>query len=285
MAAILPCGHVAGLRSSDRRQLLGVGLGRGEQVAALGHALDDRPDRPAVGPQVRVVQLVPGDRRRDRGARRGPDRVRRDERLDARRSACSRAGRGPCGRPSPTPTRRGPARSSRRPARRARPRRSSRRSCSLGHDRDPDLDAALAGRLRVAAHAEMPERGPVQPGQDEGLLPGRLLARVDVDVGERRLPRLGQAPGPGVDLEARLVAEPAQRRRAVGDAGGRWRRGPRGRRRRSRASGSATSARSSGMSFCQKPGRAGAVREALQVERPVVRGAAASSGRSARSSG
>jgi hypothetical protein len=48
-------------------------------------------------------------------------------------------------------------------------------------DRDPDLDAALAGRLRVPADAEVLERRPVEPGDDECLVPGRRLARVDVD--------------------------------------------------------------------------------------------------------
>ena len=38
-----------------------------------------------------------------------------------------------------------------------------------------------------------------------------------------------------------------------------------------------------GMSFCQKPGRAGPVGEALEVERAVRRGAGASPARSARS--
>ena len=58
-------------------------------------------------------------------------------------------------------------------------------------DRDPDLDAALAGRLGVAADPEVFQRRPIEPGEDQRLLPGRLLARIDVDVGERRLPRLG----------------------------------------------------------------------------------------------
>src|SRR4029079_13942412 len=75
----------------------------------------------------------------------------------------------------------------------------------------------FAGRLRIATQAEMPQGGPVEPSKDERLLEGRLLARVDVDVGEGRLPRVGQAPGPGVDLEAGLVAEPTQGRGAVGD--------------------------------------------------------------------
>src|SRR6185369_119420 len=87
----------------------------------------------------------------------------------------------------------------------------------LGHDRDPDLDATLAGRLRVAADADVVQRGAVETRQDERLLPGRRLAWVDVDVGEGGPPRLGQAPGPGVDLEARLVAEPGEARGAVGD--------------------------------------------------------------------
>ena len=139
----------------------------------------------------------------------------------------------------------------------------------LRHDRDPDLDAALAGRLGIAADAEVPERGPVQPGQDERLLPGRLRrpgrCRCSAKVGCHGL---GQSPGPGVDLEAGLVAEPAQGRRAVGDevvvrvavlaavdarlvpAGQPGRRGRRD-------------------VLLPEAGRAGAVRETLEVERPI----------------
>src|SRR5258706_14386120 len=66
---------------SDRGQLLGVGLRRGEEIATLGDALRDRADRPAVGTQLRVVEFVPCDRGRHRGPLRRPDRVWRNERL------------------------------------------------------------------------------------------------------------------------------------------------------------------------------------------------------------
>ena len=69
----------------------------------------------------------------------------------------------------------------------------------------------------IAADAEVAERGPVEAGEDERLVPGRPLAGVDVDEREGGSPGLGEATGPGVDLEARLVAEPAQRRDPVGD--------------------------------------------------------------------
>ena len=111
----------------------------------------------------------------------------------------------------------------------------------------------------------MPEGGPVEPGEDQGLLPGRPLAGVDVDEGEGRPLGMWQLASPGVDLERRLVAEPAQRRRAVGnevgvggaslDAGLAPARQP-GRVGRTQV-------------LLPEPGRAGAVREALEVERPV----------------
>src|SRR5205814_7493723 len=50
-----------------------------------------------------------------------------------------------------------------------------------GHDGYPDLDAAAAGQLRSGAHAEVLERVPVQPGEEEQVRPGRGVARVEVD--------------------------------------------------------------------------------------------------------
>ena len=124
--------HAAGVPVSDLGELLGVGLCRGEQVATLGDAIDDGPDRPAVGSQVLVVQLVPGDRRRDRGARRGPDRVRRDERLDRRVLGVVESGLALASALRPLPGDELRARSSRRPSRRARPTGWSARSCISG---------------------------------------------------------------------------------------------------------------------------------------------------------
>ena len=63
----------------------------------------------------------------------------------------------------------------------------------------------------------MSEGSPEEPGERDGLLPRRLGARVDVDERERGRHRVLEARRPGVDLERRLVAEPAQRRHAVTD--------------------------------------------------------------------
>ena len=115
----------------------------------------------------------------------------------------------------------------------------------------------------------MPERGPVQPGQHEGLVPGRLLPGVDVDEREGGLPGVREATGPGMDLEARLVAEPAQGRGPVGDEV---------------VVGAAVAAavdaglvpagqplrRGLGDVLLPEPGRPGTVGEALEVERPAV---------------
>ena len=173
----------------------------------LRDALDDRPDRPAVRAQVRVVKFVPSNRGGYRSAGRGPDGIWRDERLDARvlgvvepgptlaRALCPLPGnqvghdRADCARDALDPAARFG-------------------ECVARRDRDPDLDAALAGGLRIPADAEMPERRPVEAGDCQRLVPGGQVARVDVDQGEGRLPRLGQPPGPGVDLEAGLVPEP-----------------------------------------------------------------------------
>ena len=87
-------------------------------------------DVPAVGPQLRVVELLPGDRRGDRGARDGPHGVRRHERLDDRvlREVEARP-TAPVGL-APLPATRGRARRRRRLARALRPSRASGRRCS-----------------------------------------------------------------------------------------------------------------------------------------------------------
>ena len=61
------------------------------------------------------------------------------------------------------------------------------------------------------------ERGPVQPREGDRLLPGGLVAGIDVDERERRVPRVVELRGPRVDLEGGLVAEPAHRRDPVGE--------------------------------------------------------------------
>src|SRR5206468_3175088 len=71
----------ASRRLVQRWQLLALAEHRAELVATLGHPVQHRPDREAIGPQRRIVELVPGDRRRDRRARRGARAVGRDEGL------------------------------------------------------------------------------------------------------------------------------------------------------------------------------------------------------------
>src|SRR4051794_445704 len=201
---------------SEVRQLLEVGLGGGEEISDVSDALDDRPDGPAVGPEVRVVELVPGDRRGYRRARRGPHRIGGNQCLDARvlrviepRPTLARALR-PLPGDQLRHGRTDGARDLLDPGARVG-------EVVARHDRDPDLDAALAGRLGIAADADVVKRGPIEPGQDERLVPGRRIAGVDVDVGEGRAPRIRKPAGPGVDLEARLVAEPHEGRDAVSD--------------------------------------------------------------------
>ena len=62
---VRPRGRSAHLtrRGSELRQYLRIGLGRGEHVPDLGDPVGHRPDRPAVGPEGRIVELVPRDRR------------------------------------------------------------------------------------------------------------------------------------------------------------------------------------------------------------------------------
>ena len=186
-------------------------------------------------------------------ARRRPDSVRRDERLDARvlgvvepRPALARALR-PLPRDEVGHGRADGARDLLDP-------RAGVGEVVARHDRDPDLDAALAGRLGIAADAEVPERRPVEPREDERLLPGRLLARVDVDVGERRLPRVragarsrrGSRSSPGCRASTASPTRSAMRWSLAS--------------RSSRPSTPVSCQRVShvgavaGMSFCQKPG-------------------------------
>ena len=86
-----------------------------------------------------------------------------------------------------------------------------------GLDGDPDLQPAPARGLGVAAHPEVGQCGPVETGQNQGLVPGRVRAGVDIDQRERRLERLLETSRPGVDLERGLVAEPAQGCDPIGD--------------------------------------------------------------------
>src|ERR1035437_2580376 len=65
-------------RSQARERLPRPERGR-EQVAARLHAFEDGADRPPVGPERRIVELVPRDGRRDRQAGGGTRRVGGDE--------------------------------------------------------------------------------------------------------------------------------------------------------------------------------------------------------------
>src|SRR5688572_5824217 len=69
------------VESAQWRQGLIVGEHAGERIAHGPDALHGIADRPSVGPQVRIVELLPRDRHADRGARRRPGAVRGDERL------------------------------------------------------------------------------------------------------------------------------------------------------------------------------------------------------------
>src|SRR4029079_275132 len=141
----------AAQQASHRRQFLRIRLCLGEQVADLRQAGRQRPDGPTGRSELRVVQLVPGDRRADRGARRRSDRVRRDERLDRRGVGVVE--------PSPSlarlrrPLPRDEIRNGRadRPRHPLDPRTRVAEVVLALHDRDPDLAARLAGRLRVSA--------------------------------------------------------------------------------------------------------------------------------------
>src|SRR5438093_1120309 len=64
----------------QRRELLGQAGRLSEEVAHAGQSLWQRPDRPPVGCQLWIVQLLPGDRRRDRSAGRGTGRIWRHQR-------------------------------------------------------------------------------------------------------------------------------------------------------------------------------------------------------------
>ena len=131
-------------------------------------------------------------------------------------------------------------------------------AASHGH---PHLDAPLASGLGQADDAQVLQRGAIQPGQGQDLFPGRLLARVDVDQRKGRLVRARScarsrdgAPGPP-PAPARPWWPPRRPRRSP------W--PPRGRCSSQRLTHFGAWP---GTSFCQKPLRAAAIREALQVK-------------------
>ena len=110
---------------------------------------------------------------------------------------------------------------------------------------------ALAGHLRVAADAEVAERGPVEPRQDERLVPGRARPGVDVDERERRPERArpggrsrrGSRRPPGWPSQQSVATRSATTCSFASRAST-----PTSRQRRSQAG-------SVGLrSFCQKPG-------------------------------
>ena len=99
------------------------------------------------------------------------------------------------------------------------PSTQSRVSSKVGppRDPDPDLDAALSGDLRMADDAEVLERRPIQPSQDQELLPRRLRPGIDVD--ERVGGPIGRVDRarPRVQLHRGLLGKPRERRRRIDD--------------------------------------------------------------------
>ena len=57
----------------------------------------------------------------------------------------------------------------------------------------------------------------MQPGEEQELVPRGLRARVEIDERVGRLPHVGDARRPGMELDRRVVREPDQRRGAVRD--------------------------------------------------------------------
>src|SRR2546430_11600935 len=187
-------GHAAAgrRRLAQRWQLLALAEHRAELVAALGHPVQHRPDREAIGPQRRIVEFVPGDRRRDRGARRGAWAVGRDEGFVVNVLGVVEPGQA------------APVLDVPFPADQLGHDRADRLGQLLGpgagvaegqpgSDRYPDLDAAPPGDLRRRPYAEVLQRRAVQPGQDEHVVPGSDLAGVDIDEGVGRAGRIAGA--------------------------------------------------------------------------------------------
>jgi drug/metabolite transporter (DMT)-like permease len=154
----------------QRRQFLAGAEHGAEVVASFGDAIKHGPDRESVRPQRRIVKLVPADRRRDRRARRRPGTVGCHERFVGYILRIVQAGQTASGAHVPLP------------------------ADEIGHHGAdglgqllnpdpgvlvgqpgyhgyPDLDAALAGDLGLAADAHVVKRRPVQPGQHQHLVP------------------------------------------------------------------------------------------------------------------
>src|SRR5215475_9692314 len=155
----LPDGALA-----DGGKRLARAEGGAELIAAGGDPVRHRPDREAVGPQRRVVELVPADRRRDRCARRRSRAVGRDEGLVM--DVLGVVEPGPPAPLAPVPF----------PAHQVGHDRADRLGQLLGpgagvaeaepfRDRYPDVNAAAAGDLHRRPHAQVLQRGAVQPGQ------------------------------------------------------------------------------------------------------------------------
>ena len=199
----------------DRGQHLG-NQDSPERVAQPGDPGRDVPDRERVRPRRRVVQLVPFQRSGHRRPGRGARAVGRDQGLVARVLRVVEPGQAAPVVHVPLPAHQPGHDGADRPGQLLHPGPGLGETRPRG-DRDPDLDAAPAGELGLAPHAQVLQRGAVQPGQDQHLVPRRGRAGIDVDERVTGLVRLVGPGGPGVPLQGAEVGRPHQRGRLVGD--------------------------------------------------------------------
>ena len=182
--------------------------------------LDRGPQREAVRPQRRVVQLVPRDRHRHRRARGGPRAVGRDQGLvdGVLRVVEPRQATAVALAPLPADQLRHDGTDRlRQPLDPGPGRREVRRTAAGVPHRHPDLDAAAAGHLGLPADPEVLQRRAVQPGEHQQVVPRRLLPRVQVDHRVGRAPRVVRQRRPRVPLQRAEVRRPHQRGRLVDD--------------------------------------------------------------------
>ena len=237
-----------------------------ERVALLGQTVQHSADGPSVGSELRVVELVPGDRHRDRCTGRRPGRVRRHECLVDRVLGVVESGEPPAGLAPPTsssPARARPCRLSGRAAspsrgcrRRSSRARSAPRSGCLG-DLSPSA-RAVTPRWSSAVRCSRASTSRVVPA---GLLPGvqvdqrvgRLVGRSARDVHgcHSSAPKFAaQTSAAGSSTTTYVVVSPssASGLSQAPSQSGAW----------------------SGRCLCQKPLPSGAVGIPVQVERPPL---------------